>query len=78
MKGGKSALWKDDKIAETLTGKAVSFIEKHKNGPFFLYFATQDAHVPRVPGAQFVGKSGMGPRDVYKRQVQSFTYLAFW
>lgn len=62
MKGGKSALWKDDKIAETLTGKAVSFIEKHKNGPFFLYFATQDAHVPRVPGAQFVGKSGMGPR----------------
>ena len=33
MKGGKSALWKDDKIAETLTGKAVSFIEKHKDGP---------------------------------------------
>ena len=62
MKGGKSALWKDDKIAETLTDKAVSFIETHKDRPFFLYFATQDAHVPRVPGAQFVGKSGMGPR----------------
>ena len=62
MKGGKSALWQDEKIAETLTGKAVSFIEGHKSAPFFLYFATQDAHVPRVPSPQFAGKSGMGPR----------------
>ena len=62
MTGGKSALWQDDKIAETLTGKAISFIEGHKDAPFFLYFATQDAHVPRVPSPQFVGKSGMGPR----------------
>ena len=62
MKGGKSALWQDDKIAETLTGKAISFIEGHKDAPFFLYFATQDAHVPRVPSPQFVGKSSMGPR----------------
>ena len=40
MKGGKSALWKDDQIADELTHKAVSFIEEHKNQPFFLYFAT--------------------------------------
>lgn len=62
MKGGKSALWKDDEIAETITGKAVSFIENHKEKPFFLYFATQDAHVPRVPSKQFAGKSSMGAR----------------
>ncbi len=62
MKGGKSALWKDDQIADELTGKAVDFIEQHKDHPFFLYFATQDAHVPRVPNARFAGKSGMGPR----------------
>lgn len=62
MKGGKSALWKDDKIAETLAGKAVGFIKKYASSPFFLYFATQDAHVPRVPGKAFVGKSGMGAR----------------
>ena len=62
MKGGKSALWKDEEIAETLTHKAVSYIESHKDKPFFLYFATQDAHVPRVPSPQFAGKSGMGPR----------------
>ncbi len=62
MKGGKSALWKDEEMANVITGKAVAFIEKNKNKPFFLYFATQDAHVPRVPNQRFVGKSGMGPR----------------
>ena len=62
MKGGKSALWNDETIAQTITEKAVNYIEKHKDQPFFLYFATHDAHVPRVPSPQFVGKSGMGPR----------------
>ena len=62
MKGGKSALWKDEEIADVITGKALSFIEKNKEKPFFLYFATQDAHVPRVPNPRFVGSSGMGPR----------------
>ena len=62
MKGGKSALWKDEQIAEELTDKAVSFIENHKDKPFFLYFATQDAHVPRCPSPRFAGKSGMGSR----------------
>lgn len=62
MKGGKSALWKDEFIAEIITDKATEFITQHKGIPFFLYFATQDAHVPRVPGRNFVGKSGMGPR----------------
>ncbi|MEG0949638.1 MAG: arylsulfatase [Bacteroidales bacterium] len=62
MKGGKSALWKDENIADMLTEQAVSYIEQHKDEPFFLYFATQDAHVPRVPSERFAGKSGMGPR----------------
>lgn len=62
MKGGKSALWKDEQIAEDITGKAVSFIENNKDKPFFLYFATQDAHVPRCPSPKFAGKSGHGTR----------------
>jgi len=62
MKGGKSALWKDEEIADVITGKALAFIEKSKGKPFFLYFATQDAHVPRVPNPRFVGTSGMGTR----------------
>ncbi len=62
MRGGKAALWKDETMADTFTREAVAFIEKNKAGPFFLYFATHDVHVPRVPHPRFVGKSGMGPR----------------
>ena len=60
MTGGKAALWQDDQIAETLTQKALDYIEQNKENPFFLYFATHDLHVPRVPGETFVGKSGLG------------------
>lgn len=62
MKGGKSALWVDEEMADTFTGEAVSFIKRNKSKPFFLYFATHDIHVPRVPNPRFKGKSGMGPR----------------
>jgi arylsulfatase A-like enzyme len=62
MTGGKSALWVDENIADVITGKAVKFIEDNKDKPFFLYFATHDIHVPRMPNQRFVGKSGMGPR----------------
>ncbi|MCJ7449652.1 MAG: arylsulfatase [Bacteroidales bacterium] len=62
MTGGKSALWVDEEIADVITGKAVDFIGNNKDKPFFLYFATHDIHVPRVPHPRFAGKSGMGPR----------------
>jgi len=62
MQGGKAARWVDEDMADTITGKAVAFIEKHKREPFFLYFSTHDIHVPRVPHPRFAGKSGLGPR----------------
>jgi arylsulfatase A-like enzyme len=62
MSGGKSARWVDEEIAPTITGKAVSFIERNRERPFFLYFATHDIHVPRVPNGQFRGTSGCGIR----------------
>lgn len=62
MKGGKQALWEDENIADSITYKAVHFIESHKDRPFFLYVGTNDAHVPRWPHPRFAGKSGMGPR----------------
>jgi arylsulfatase A-like enzyme len=40
----------------------VSFVERNKDRPFFLYFATHDIHVPRVPHPRFAGKSGCGVR----------------
>ncbi|MBL7737337.1 MAG: arylsulfatase [Chitinophagaceae bacterium] len=60
MTGGKAALWKDDEIAETFAQKALDFLDRNKDNPFFLYFATHDLHVPRVPGKAFAGKSGIG------------------
>ncbi len=62
MKGGKSALWQDDEMAKVFARHAVDFIEREKDHPFFLYFATQDIHVPRVPNKDFVGQTSMGPR----------------
>lgn len=62
MTGGKSALWRDEDMADVFSGQAVRFIEQNRKKPFFLYFATHDPHVPRVPHPRFVGKTGMGPR----------------
>jgi arylsulfatase A-like enzyme len=62
MKGGKTALWKDEDMADTFTRKGIEFIQRNKDKPFFLYFATHDIHVPRVPNPRFVGKTTMGPR----------------
>ncbi|MBI1344278.1 MAG: sulfatase-like hydrolase/transferase [Terrimonas sp.] len=62
MKGGKSAWWKDEWMADDITEKAIEFIRKNQSQPFFLYYAIQDIHVPRVPNPRYIGKSGMGPR----------------
>lgn len=62
MKGGKAALWKDQDMADTITNEAVKFIEANKDKPFFLYFGTNDIHVPRDPHERFIGKSGCGIR----------------
>jgi arylsulfatase A-like enzyme len=40
----------------------VKFLEDNRARPFFLYFATHDIHVPRVPNQRFVGKTDMGAR----------------
>lgn len=62
MKGGGKALWKDENIADSITSHALDFIRKHQDEPFFLYFATNDVHVPRFPHERFRGKNPMGLR----------------
>lgn len=62
MTGGKAALWKDEDMANTLEKQAVKFIETNKDRPFFLYLATHDIHVPRVPHPRFKGSSQAGVR----------------
>ena len=62
MKGGGKALWKDEDIADSITFHAVDFIKENSDTPFFMYFATNDVHVPRFPHPRFRGKSQMGLR----------------
>ncbi len=64
MMGGKAALWKDQDMADRITDEAIRFIAESAamDKPIFLYFATNDIHVPRDPHQRFVGKSGMGIR----------------
>ena len=62
MKGGGSALWKDENIADSITARAVEFIKGCDEKPFFIYFATNDVHVPRFPHERFRGVTGMGMR----------------
>lgn len=62
MKGGKSALWVDENMADTFLTKSIGFIKSNQTKPFFLYYALHQPHVPRVPNYRFAGKSGMGPR----------------
>lgn len=60
--GGKAALWKDEKMSTVIAQKGCDFISNNKNTPFFLYLATHNIHVPRVPNARFRGKSDCGVR----------------
>ena len=62
MKGGGKALWKDENIADSIVTHAIDFIKENKEKPFFMYFATNDVHVPRFPHDRFRGKNPMGVR----------------
>lgn len=62
MAGGKSALWDDETMADEFVKQAKDFISTNKDNPFFLYFASQDIHVPRAPHPRFQGKTKLGFR----------------
>ncbi len=62
QKGGKSALWVDEDMADYFTNLAKEFLTENKDKPFFMYFGLHQPHVPRAPHSRFVGSSGMGPR----------------
>lgn len=62
MSGGKSALWDDGTMADEFVKQAKAFIAENKAAPFFLYFASQDIHVPRAPHPRFQGRTELGYR----------------
>ena len=61
--GGADAAHKrydDEMVGTTLTEKAVSWIKKQKENPFFLYLATTNIHHPFTPHPRFKGTSDCG------------------
>ncbi len=62
MRGGTAALWNDETMADVFATKAINFVEKNKDRPFFLYYAFHQPHVPRLPGPRFKGTTPLGAR----------------
>jgi arylsulfatase A-like enzyme len=62
MSGGKAARWRDEDTADDFVRQSVGWIEAHRQEPFFLFFASPDCHVPRMPHERFQGKSTLGYR----------------
>ncbi|MEO0477964.1 MAG: arylsulfatase [Planctomycetota bacterium] len=65
--GGQSALWNDETMADVFVDRAKDFLARQSSKdsggqPFFLYFSSQDIHVPRTPHPRFRGASDLGYR----------------
>jgi arylsulfatase A len=61
--GGKSALWDDTTMADVFIDRTKTWLDKRdKTKPFFLFFSSQDIHVPRAPHPRFRGKTKLGHR----------------
>lgn len=61
-------------VLPTLTNKAVEILQeraRHKEQPFFLYFAMPSPHTPWVPLPEYRGKSGAGDYGDYVVEVDA-------
>jgi len=61
--GGAAAVWDDETMADEFVKQTKSYLASQtKDRPFFLYFSSQDIHVPRAPNPRFRGKSQLSYR----------------
>jgi arylsulfatase A len=60
--GGHAARFRDEDLADKWIEKADAWLAADRDRPFFLFFASHDIHVPRIPHERFQGKSGLGYR----------------
>jgi arylsulfatase A len=56
------ARFRDEDLADAWVRESNRWIEANKDRPFFLFFASQDIHVPRIAHERFQGKTTLGPR----------------
>jgi len=60
--GGHAARFRDEDLADAWVTESVAWIERHRDRPFFLFLASHDLHVPRMPHERFQGATSMGYR----------------
>jgi len=60
--GGGKARFRDEDLADEWVKRSVTWMEQKKEEPFFLFFASHDPHVPRMPHERFQGKTPHGFR----------------
>ncbi len=60
--GGHAARFRDEDLADKWVEKSVAWIEANRRQPFFLFFASHDLHVPRIPHERFQGVTKLGYR----------------
>ena len=60
--GGKTARFRDEDLADKWIEKSNAWLEANRTRPFFLFFASHDLHVPRMPHERFQGATTLGYR----------------
>ena len=60
--GGHAARFRDEDLADKWVEKSKEWIGRNKDQPFFLFFASHDLHVPRIPHERFRGTSALSYR----------------
>jgi len=60
--GGEAARFRDEDLADKWAEKSNAWLEANRNHPFFLFLASHDLHVPRIPHERFQGVTGLGYR----------------
>ncbi len=60
--GGEKARFRDEDLADEWVKQSNKWIAANKDEPFFLFFASHDLHVPRVPHERFQGATKLGYR----------------
>jgi len=60
--GGHAARFRDEDLADEWAKQADAWMETNQDHPFFLFFASHDIHVPRMPHKRFQGATSLGYR----------------
>jgi arylsulfatase A len=60
--GGKAARFRDEDLGDKWIERANVWLEANRTQPFFLFFASHDIHVPRMPHERFQGTTKLGFR----------------